>query len=73
MSGGRKIDDHSFWAGSKSKDSVFPKGVHVKTQESGEGEGELMKYEDSSEQIKMQQDKGASKVKSHGRKDNYRN
>ena len=27
-SGGQRIDDHSFWAGKKGKDSVFPDGPH---------------------------------------------
>ena len=65
MSGGRRIDDHSFWAGSKSKDSVFPKGVHTKDESSAEGAGSVMKYEDTSEAIKGVQDMAKKKIHGH--------
>ncbi len=70
---GRKIDDHSFWAGAKSKDSVFPKGVHTKDESSAEGAGEVMRYEDTTETIKAQQVDGVKKIKAHPMKPNYRN
>ncbi len=72
-SGGRRIDDHSFWAGGKSKDSVFPKGVHTKDESSAEGAASVMKYEDSTEAIKNQQVEGARKAKAHPLKAPYRN
>lgn len=72
-SGGQRIDDHSFWAGSKSKDSVFPKGVHTKDESSAEGAASVMKYEDTTEAIKSQQSQGSAKVKSHPLKPAYRN
>jgi hypothetical protein len=72
-SGGQRIDDHSFWAGSKSKDSVFPKGVHTKDESSAEGAGSEMNYEDTTEAIRKQQEMGKSKVKSHPMKPGYRN
>ncbi len=65
MSGGRKIDDHSFWAGSKGKDSVFPDGPHkTKAESSAVGAGNLMKYEDTTEAIKSTQVEGVKKAKS---------
>lgn len=70
---GRKIDDHSFWAGSKSKESVFPKGVHTKEASSAEGAGAVMSYGDTSEAIKDQQEAGIRKAKGHAQKAGYRN
>lgn len=70
---GRKIDDHSFWAGSKSKDSVFPKGVHTKDESSAEGAGALNSYEDTTDKIKAQQEMGIRKAKSHSQKPLHRN
>ncbi len=73
-SGGQRIDDHSFWAGSKSKDSVFPKGVHTKDESSAEGAGSLPKYEDTTERIKSAQVAGVGKIKGHqGKLPEYRN
>lgn len=70
---GRKIDDHSFWAGSKSKGSVFPEGVHHKMESSAEGAGALGKYEDTTEAIRSQQEMGIRKAKAHSAKSEYRN
>lgn len=73
-SGGRRIDDHSFWAGGKSKDSVFPKGVHTKDESSAEGAAEVMKYEDTTEAIRAAQVEGTKKIKQHKMKQpGYRN
>jgi hypothetical protein len=73
-SGGQRIDDHSFWAGGKSKDSVFPKGVHTKDESSAQGAGAVSKYVDTTEDIKMQQSAGSSKIKGHqGKLPEYRN
>jgi len=64
-SGGQRIDDHSFWAGSKSKDSVFPDGPHkTKDESSAEGAGSLMKYEDTTEAIRATQVEQVKKAKS---------
>jgi hypothetical protein len=64
-SGGQRIDDHSFWAGSKGKDSVFPDGPHkCKDESSAEGAGSLMKYEDTTEAIKSTQVEQVKKAKS---------
>jgi hypothetical protein len=70
---GRKIDDHSFWAGGKGKNAVLPDGVHTKVETSAEGAGELSKYEDTTEAIRSVQEKAKSKIKSHPTKDGYRN
>ncbi len=75
MSGGQRIDDHSFWAGSRSKDSVFPDGPHkCKDESSAEGAGSLMKYEDTTERIRASQVEAAKKVRAHqGKLPEYRN
>ena len=70
---GRKISDHSFWAGGKSKGSVFPEGVKHKMYSSAEGAGAVEKYEDTSEAIHGQQEDGIRKAKAHAAKSDYRN
>jgi hypothetical protein len=73
-SGGQRIDDHSFWAGSKGKDSVFPDGPHkTKDESSAEGAGSLSRYEDTTEAIKSQQEMAKKKVMAHPMKPGYRN
>lgn len=75
VSGGQRIDDHSFWAGSRNKNSVFPDGPHkTKDESSAEGAGSLMKYEDTTEAIKASQVESVKKVKAHPMKQpGYRN
>lgn len=75
VSGGRRIDDHSFWGGSASPGSVFPDGPHkVKMESSAEGAASLPKYEDTSDRIKAAQVEGSNKAKAHqGRLPQYRN
>ncbi len=73
MAGGQRIDDHSFWAGKRAKDSVFPMGVHTKDESSDGHAGELMSYEDTTEKIRDQQEAGYRKQKQHDRKPLYRN
>lgn len=72
-SGGQRIDDHSFWAGGKSKGSVFPEGAKTKDYSSAEGAGSEMDYEDTTEKIKSQQVEGANKIKARPQKPLYRN
>lgn len=73
-SGGQRIDDHSFWAGGKSKGSVFPDGPHkTKNEFSAEGAGSVMKYEDTTQAIKEQQTVGNSKIKGRPLTPPYRN
>lgn len=69
---GRRIDDHSFWAGAKSKGSVFPEGVHTKDESSAEGSGMVARYEDTTEAIKSVQEKSVSQAKKHPMKPGYR-
>ena len=72
--GGRKIDDHSFWAGGKGKSSVFPDGPYkTKNESSAEGAGSLMRYEDTTESIKSQQETGDRKISKHSQKPGFRN
>jgi len=74
MSGGRRIDDHSFWAGGSTDGSVLPLGAKTKRVESAEGAGEVMKYEDTNDRIVQMQREGVKKVKAHqGRLPEYRN
>jgi len=74
ISGGQRIDDHSFWAGKGANGSVFPMGAKTKQEMSAGGAGECTKYEDTTERIKASQDMAKAKVKSHqGRLPEYRN
>jgi hypothetical protein len=73
MAGGQRIDDHSFWAGGRSKDSVFPMGVHHREEHSAEGAGAENEYEDTTEAIKRQQSMNTSKAKARPLKSGYRN
>lgn len=71
---GRRIDDHSFWAGKAGKDMVMPQGVHTKSESSAEGAGAATKYVDKTEDIRSQQVAGAGKIKGHqGKLPEYRN
>lgn len=70
---GRKIDDHSFWGGARSKGSVFPEGAKTKEESSAEGAGSVMNYEDTTEAIKSAQVEGMRKAKDHPVKSGYRN
>jgi hypothetical protein len=73
-SGGQRIDDHSFWAGSKGKDSVFPDGPHkTKDESSAQGGGSQGVYEDTTEKIKAQQVAGVKKMKEYPHKPGTRN
>lgn len=72
--GGRHINDHGFWAGSRSHGSVFPDGGHkIKDESSAEGVGGLSHYEDTTEKIHAQQKMGEGKVRSHPQKPLHRN
>lgn len=71
---GRRIDDHSFWAGGKGKNSVFPDGPHkTKDESSAEGAGSLAHYEDTTETIRAQQEMSKKKIHSHPHKAGTRN
>jgi len=73
MSGGKRIDDHGFWAGKGGKESVFPKGVHNKAESSDGHAGHLSDYEDTTDKIKSQQEMGVKKAKAHDRRPLNRN
>lgn len=74
MSGGMRIDDHKFWAGSKGKDSVFPDGPHkTKDYSSAEGAGAVSQYEDTTERIKEGQMLSDRQTKKHPLKNTTRN
>ncbi len=74
VSGGQRIDDHSFWAGKPANGSVFPMGAKTKMESSAEGAGSLTKYEDTTDRIRAAQVEGDKKVKAHqGRLPQYRN
>jgi hypothetical protein len=70
---GRRIDDHSFWAGGKSKGSVFPEGVKLKEERSVEGAGYVgTEYPDTTDKIYRDQKGGVKKAESYPLKPGYR-
>jgi len=69
---GRRIDDHSSWMGKGANGSVFPMGAKVKGESTAEGAGSLMRYEDTTETIKSQQEMSERKAKAHPMKPGYR-
>jgi hypothetical protein len=74
MAGGQKIDDHSFWAGGRSKESVFPMQAKMKQYQSASpGAGAENDYEDTTEKLKSQQEAGIGKAKGRPMKPLYRN
>lgn len=72
-SGGQRIDDHAFFGGSSPKGKVFPEGNKTKEYTSAEGAGSELEYEDTTEMIKSQQNKGIDKAKARPLKTTYRN
>lgn len=68
----KRIDDHSFWAGGKSKGSPFPDGAKVKEMRSAEGAGELNDYPDNEQEVLRDQEGGARKVEREKMKPGYR-
>lgn len=68
---GRRIDDHSFWAG-KGKEYPLPLGAKMKGVGSTEGAGDVKNYQDTNEKIVEAQNRGVSKIKSHPMKDGNR-
>lgn len=70
---GRRIDDHSAWMGKGSGGSVLPLGSKMKQMSSAEGAGALGQYEDTSEQIKAQQELNIRKAKQQDQRAHYRN
>lgn len=70
--GGRSIEDRSFWAGSGGREGPFPMNSKIRSMDSGEGAGELERYEDTEEDIKRSQDLARSKIKSNKAREDYR-
>ena len=73
-SGGMKIDDHKFFGGGPSEESVLAKGAKSERVQSATGGGSLDKYEDTNDRIVDTQREGVKKIKAHqGRLPEYRN
>jgi hypothetical protein len=70
--GGQKIDDHSFWAGGRSKGSIFPEGAKTKAISEEEGAGSVMRYEDTEEAVAHVQKEGVKQLKNRPLKAGYR-
>lgn len=74
MAGGRRIDDHSNWVGAHGKHAPLPEvGGKMKQEVSAEGAGHLGEYEDTTSELKRQQEMGVSKAHKHDRKTLHRN
>lgn len=69
---GRRIDDHSNWIGSSSKESPLPMHSKMKQEHSADGAGSLSHYEDTTETIRAQQVMGEKKMKSHSQRPLHR-
>lgn len=70
--GGQRIDDHSFWAGGRSKGSIFPEGAKSKAISDQEGAGSVMRYEDTEQAIGHAQKESTKHLKSRPLKPGYR-
>lgn len=72
-SGGMKIDDHRFFGGGPTEDSVLAKGAKSQKVSSAVPGGSLTKYEDTNERIVESQNDGVKKIKGHqGRLNEWR-
>lgn len=72
MSGGKRIDDHRFFAGGPSKESPMPMESKMKQERSAEGAGHEVDYQDTTEAIKRVQEEGDRKAKARPLKSGYR-
>jgi hypothetical protein len=70
---GRRIDDHSCFAGKAGKNMVMPMGVHTKELESDGHAGALKFYEDTEPKIVESQKMAERTQKGHDRKNFHRN
>lgn len=70
--GGQRIDDHKFWAGSRSKESPLPMQSKMKQESSAEGAGTLHDYEDTTSAIKAVQENSERHIRKHAQKAGYR-
>jgi hypothetical protein len=64
----RRIDDHAFWAGGRSKGSIFPEGAKTQEHASEEGDGTITDYPDTTERIANQQRHNKAQMKKHALK-----
>lgn len=69
---GKRIDDHSFFAGKGEKGVVLPKGVHLKAEHDDGAKEHLHKYEDTTEAILAQQELGERQAKKHDQRPMHR-
>jgi hypothetical protein len=69
---GQRIDDHAFWAGGRSKGSIFPEGAKTKSISDVEGAGSVMRYEDTEQAIGSMQKEEVKKLKDRPLKPGYR-
>lgn len=70
---GRRMDDHSFWAGGRKAGFPMPMETKTKEERSAEGAGHLgSEYPDTTEAIKRDQGYGDSKIKGRKMKSGYR-
>lgn len=73
-SGGMRIDDHKFFGGGPTEDSVLAKGAKSERVSSAMPGGSLTKYEDTNDRIVETQREGVKKLKAHqGRLPEWRN
>jgi hypothetical protein len=70
---GQRIDDHKFWAGGRSKASIFPEGAKSESIEDVEGAGSVMRYEDTEEAVAYEQKQSIKQLKGRPLKPGYRN
>jgi hypothetical protein len=74
MSRAPRIDDHKSWMGTRGKGSVFPDGPHkTKEESSAEGAGGMGEYDDTTDDIKRDQNAGIGKLNGRRMKPGYRN
>jgi hypothetical protein len=69
---GQRIDDHAFWAGGRSKGSIFPDGAKTKAISDIEGAGSVMRYEDTEQAIGSMQKEEVRQIKARPLKPGYR-
>lgn len=68
----RRIDDHSFWGGRSSAESVLPVGNKVKSMGSAVGAGSIGDYPDTAESVMANQNANISKAKARSQPSNKR-
>lgn len=72
MSKAKRIDDHSAWMGRSPKGVPLPMESKMKEERSADGDGHLGEYDDTTEDIKRDQEAGDRQAKSKRMKPGYR-